>query len=71
MRPEDHELFVPESSLKKSQADNERLRTIIKEAEHKGVGTCCPWCGAHWLPQPDGGDHSLHCRAFTTDGVVK
>ena len=58
------------------QADNARLRALVKESEwHAGDREgWCQFCGS----LPDGADgmasddrHSPDCRAFTPDGVVK
>lgn len=48
------------------QADNARLRALVKSAE-KGTAafTMCPWC------EMEGGGHFESCPAFTADGVVK
>lgn len=44
-------------------ADNERLRGLVKQAEYGDDGYICPWCKA--------GKHTPTCPAFTPDGDVR
>ena len=56
--------------------DNERLRSVIKEAEwgnHRQGGEECPWCEFE-RPRNHSGVKSIHasdCPAFSPTGEVK
>lgn len=54
--------------IEEAQADNERLRALIKAAEWKAewceAGGACPWCDAI-------NTHAATCPAFATEGRVR
>ncbi len=53
-------------TLRRAEADNARLRALVKYAEHcRGYDGVCPWgeCSAP--------GHRDGCPAFTPDGTVK
>lgn len=53
------------------QADNARLRAVIKEAEKSGdrpgAYPTCPWCQS----EPGDKDRHADCPAFTPEGEVR
>ena len=53
------------------QADNARLRAVIKEAEKSGdrpgAYPMCPWCQS----EPGDKDRHADCPAFTPEGEVR
>ena len=60
------------------EADNARLRALIKQAEygdHTHYEDSCPWCGCvaigHRWTKLDEPPHSDDCPAFTPTGEVK
>lgn len=50
--------------FKRLQADNARLKALIKEAERTPYEHACPWCWAET-------EHAHDCPAFTPEGEVK
>ncbi len=56
-------------------ADNARMRALVKDAEWSGAtgregDPACPWCSAEPKPIEDG-LHAADCPAFTPSGEVK
>lgn len=69
--------------IEEFEADNARLRALIKQAEWKAEwseeGGECPWCEAlqrqlrygNGRPVEKTGKHAADCPAFTPEGEVK
>lgn len=46
-----HELVAQVKEVGRLYAENERLRALVKSAEHSGSANRCPWCNA-WEDAP-------------------
>ena len=67
------ELRGQDTGLALMQADNARLRALIKAAE-LGTESYCPWCNAKAIAVDHPADRMEHadtCPAFTPDGTVR
>lgn len=56
------------------EADNERLRKLMKDAEFPAAGNgnhMCPYCNAYFYEMLPGALHAVDCPAFTPEGIVR
>lgn len=60
--------FEMETKLAAAQADNARLRSLIKQVDESAPLSTCPWCR---IRLKEGCHHDASCAAFNPDGTVK
>lgn len=65
-----HEWKLAWEEVQRLEADNARLRALIKENETHCCGEC-GWCRADVSPYRPDDRHKADCPAFTPEGIVR